>query len=65
MCSSGGEEGGKYFGWLVIRFEPRVAQLCRLEAFALWVEVTLSEVLCSWWEMQAMSYLLSVSWHLL
>ena len=58
-------------GWEVLRldgylrFEPRVAQLCRLEAFAFWGEVTLPEVLCSWWEMQAMPYFLSVSWHLL
>ena len=58
---------GRGVFWLdgYLGFEPRVTQLCRLEAFALWGEVTLSEVLCSWWERQAMPHLLIVSWHLL
>jgi hypothetical protein len=62
------DEGGRglYFGWMDmwVGFELRVAQLCRLEAYALWGEVTLPEVLCSWWEMQAMPHLLTFKrWH--
>ena len=62
MCSFYGEEGRGVL-WLdgYLGFEPTVVQLCRLETFALWGEVTWPEVLCSWWEMQAMPHLLSVS----
>jgi hypothetical protein len=49
MCSFGGEEGGgRTLVDGCLGFEPRMAQLCRLEAFVLWGEVTLPEVLYSW-----------------